>query len=66
MHNTCTSSCMCMQANIVGAKSDRGTGMVLLTKNLKVYGILGSILQCFLNVGNICHIYFRDMGYFSK
>ena len=23
-------------------------------------------IQCFLNFGNICHIYFRDMGYFSK
>ena len=23
-------------------------------------------LQCFLKFGDICHIYFRDMGYFSK
>ena len=23
-------------------------------------------IQCFLNFGDICHIYFRDMGYFSK
>ena len=23
-------------------------------------------IQCFLNFGDICHIYFRDMGYFSE
>ena len=23
-------------------------------------------IKCFLNLGDICHIYFRDMGYFSK
>ena len=23
-------------------------------------------IQCFLNCGDICHISFRDMGYFSK
>ena len=23
-------------------------------------------IQFFLNIGNICHSYFRDMGYFSK
>ena len=23
-------------------------------------------IQCFLNFGDICHIYFRDMGYFFK
>ena len=23
-------------------------------------------IQCFLNYGDICHNYFRDMGYFSK
>ena len=23
-------------------------------------------IQCFLNFEDICHIYFRDMGYFSK
>ena len=29
--------------------------------NLRGLGI-----QCFLKFGDICHIYFRDMGYFSK
>ena len=23
-------------------------------------------IQCFLKFGDICHIYFRDIGYFSK
>ena len=23
-------------------------------------------IQCFLNFGDICHIYFRDMGFFFK
>ena len=23
-------------------------------------------IQCFLNFGDFCHIYLRDMGYFSK
>ena len=23
-------------------------------------------IQCFLNFGDICHIYIRDMGFFSK
>ena len=23
-------------------------------------------IQCFLNFGDICHISFRDIGYFSK
>ena len=37
----------------------------------KGYGILGINfrvmgIQCFLNLWDICHIYFRDMGYLSK
>ena len=53
----------------------------ILAKNLKGYGIFLQIfkgirdtwinfmvmgMQCFLNFGDICHIYFRDMGYISK
>ena len=57
----------------------RDTG--ILVKKLKVYGIFfvnikgirdtwinfrNMRIQCFLNFGDICHICFRDMGYFSK
>ena len=53
----------------------------LLAKNLKGYGMFfvnikrirdtwinfrDMGIQCFLNFGDICHIYFRYMGYFSK
>ena len=53
----------------------------MLVENLKGYGMFLQILkgiwdawinfrdmgiQYFLNLGDICHIYFRDMGYFSK
>ena len=33
----------------------------LVCKYLKDKG-----MQCSLNFGDVCHIYFRDMGYFSK
>ena len=51
----------------------------ILAKNLKGYGLFLYIfkeiqdtwinfigIQCFLDFGDICLIYFRDMGYFSK
>ena len=53
----------------------------ILAKHLKGYGIFFKLfkwiwdtwinfkdmgIQCFLNIGDICHIYFRDMGYFSN
>ena len=53
----------------------------ILAKNLKGRGIFLLIfkgisdtcinsrdmgIQCFLNFRDICHIYLRDMGYFSK
>ena len=53
----------------------------ILAKNLKGYWIIMYILkgirdtwinyrdmgtQCFLNFGDLCHIYFIDMGYFSN
>ena len=53
----------------------------ILAKNLKGYGIFCNYfkgiwdtwinfrdmgIQCFLIFEDICHIYFRDMGYFSK
>ena len=44
---------------------NKGVWDILVNEILgSILGILG--IQCFLNLGDICHIYFRDMGYFSK